>query len=346
MTALGRHLQVEVPGHTVDTRWLAASARLRPKPVWRAAALAAAAGLLVVAGVGAWVLRPAVSPLGVGQGLIATRATVAELPDGSRVELGSGGSVLLHASGPERVEVALREGAATFEVTRRPSRRFSVVVDDVEIAVVGTRFTVRRELGGVVTVEVERGLVDVHARGTLRRLAAGEQWRGPTRDEAPSAPKVELPAAPQRREVHRPRRRAAPATPPAEADDASQADRLFEKALAARSLRRWQLAADTAERFLAEHPEDSRAGLMAFELGRTLADHLGRPDAALDAYATARRLDPDGDFIEDLLVRGAQAAWATGDVTQCERLRDEYLRRFRDGQLAAAASASCRPAEP
>lgn len=181
LTALANHLSPEVQRSSIDAHWRAAAARLpaqrRPLRAWPVAA----AALLGIA-VAAWALRPSAARLTVGQGLLAERATVAELPDGSKVELAPGSSVLLHASGPERVELALRTGGARFDVTRRPSRRFTVVVDDVEVAVVGTRFTLRREPGGRVAVEVERGLVDVHARGTLRRLAAGEQWRGPARD--------------------------------------------------------------------------------------------------------------------------------------------------------------------
>lgn len=385
MKPLREHLEREVSAGTIDAHWAAAAERLeaarRPAPRWRAPALAAAAALLVVAGVAALTLRKAQPELVAGQALQAEGATVAQLPDGSKVELSLGAGVQLASSAAELIEIQLSRGTATFDVVKRPTRRFVVRVDDVSVVVVGTRFTVKRDGADAVEVTVERGLVDVSAQGMVKRLGAGEQWRGHAVDtkapgeeaaepiiEGPGDPRasevveVELPdegvneAKPQRphrrHKVRVPKRTGAPAPAGggghAEASqaEASQADQLFARTLAARSTRRWSLAADYAAEFLAAYPDDSRAGLMAFELGRMLADHLGRPGAAAAAYAKARKLDPQGDFIEELLVRHAQAAWAANDASQCEKLRDEYLSRFRGGQFTSTIKGSCGPKEP
>ncbi len=388
MRPLREHLEREVSEGTVDAHWAAAAERLeaarRPAPRWRAPALAAAAALLVVAGVAWLTLRKAHPELVPGQALLADGATVAQLPDGSKVELSFGAGVQLASSAPELIEIELSRGTATFDVVKRPTRRFVVQVDDVSVVVVGTRFTVKRDGADSVEVAVERGQVDVRSQGLVKRLGAGEQWRGHSVDtpapgsaapeqiiEGPGDPRagevveVELPddgdgpganeAKPprphRRHKVRVPKRSAAaPAGggalgSPAPAE-ASEADLLFGRTLAARSTRRWSLAADYADQFLSAYPDDSRAGLMAFELGRILADHLGRPGAATAAYAKARKLDPQGDFIEELLVRQAQAAWAANDASQCERLRDEYLSRFRGGQFTSTIKGSCGPKEP
>lgn len=72
----------------------------------------------------------------------------------------------------------LERGAAWFEIAPRTGTPFVVVAGDTIVRVVGTKFRVAR-FEERVTVEVERGLVDVTFRGTTARLAAGQHWATP-----------------------------------------------------------------------------------------------------------------------------------------------------------------------
>ena len=78
----------------------------------------------------------------------------------------------------EAVTIELARGRGTFDVHRRPGRRFTVVAGEVSVVVIGTRFSVARE-DGRVTVEVERGRVEVRRGDEVTTLVAGEEWSGP-----------------------------------------------------------------------------------------------------------------------------------------------------------------------
>jgi ferric-dicitrate binding protein FerR (iron transport regulator) len=68
----------------------------------------------------------------------------------------------------------LVDGAATFEVDPNGSGRdLRVMAGQVEVRVIGTRFTVRRA-GDTVAVDVARGRVEVHHKGGVSALGAGE----------------------------------------------------------------------------------------------------------------------------------------------------------------------------
>ncbi|MBK7864945.1 MAG: FecR domain-containing protein [Archangiaceae bacterium] len=188
MRPLRDYLEREVDDGAIDAHWAAASERLdaarRPTRRWVAPALAAAAAVLIVAGVARVTLRHTQQPLSPGQALLADAATVAQLPDGSQVELAFGAGVKLVSSAADLIEIEVSRGTATFDVVKRPARRFVVRADDVTVTVVGTRFTVKRDGADTVEVAIERGQVDVRAQGIVKRLAAGEQWRGHSVDAA------------------------------------------------------------------------------------------------------------------------------------------------------------------
>lgn len=77
----------------------------------------------------------------------------------------------------------LVDGAATFEVDPNGGGRdLRVQAGEVEVRVVGTRFTVRRA-GDAVDVAVARGRVEVRRQGSIRTLGAGEARSWPAPDE-------------------------------------------------------------------------------------------------------------------------------------------------------------------
>jgi transmembrane sensor len=71
-----------------------------------------------------------------------------------------------------RILSVLREGAARFEVTKRPGRLFRVVAGDVIVEVLGTRFELER-VGDRLRVKVNEGRVRVSWTGGQRQLSRG-----------------------------------------------------------------------------------------------------------------------------------------------------------------------------
>ncbi|MFY8095381.1 MAG: FecR family protein [Niveispirillum sp.] len=85
-----------------------------------------------------------------------------QLADGSSVTLNSG-TRLTVAITEDRRAVVLEQGEALFDVTKDPSRPFTVAAGEQLVTVVGTAFNVRH-LDQAVTVTVTRGRVEVGGR--------------------------------------------------------------------------------------------------------------------------------------------------------------------------------------
>jgi TolA-binding protein len=98
-----------------------------------------------------------------------------DLAEGSQVVLDPEGEVELTSATEQEVVMVLKHGKASFDVAKRPNRRFVVKADDVQIRVVGTQFTVQR-LGTQVEVSVTGGIVEVRDGVTLKRLERGDRW--------------------------------------------------------------------------------------------------------------------------------------------------------------------------
>lgn len=97
------------------------------------------------------------------------------MPDGSRVLLDQASEAEIRFDA-ERREVLLRRGQALFDVSKDSQRPFTVSAGDIRITVLGTRFSVRHEVGDI-RVEVASGQVRVSDAYTTRLLAAGEGMR-------------------------------------------------------------------------------------------------------------------------------------------------------------------------
>jgi hypothetical protein len=146
---------------------------------WLLPMLAAGAAAAVVAAVLVWKLRPAPA---VAPQVAAVRVEAA--PDGSRVELGDatiavapGGSfVVTRPDGG--VLIALDRGRVDLEVAPRKDRAPLVVrAGDVDVVVVGTKFSV--EHAAEIVVTVTEGVVSVQRGGDAARVAAGQRWAAP-----------------------------------------------------------------------------------------------------------------------------------------------------------------------
>ena len=362
-TEPNRYVQPEITDARVHRLWGNLSARLEARPGrgWRALLLGTA--LMSVVASAVFVAKTQLWPP-----LAAERAVLAEakletagdalavtLVDGSKVSLGSRTELLVRGSQPSRVALSLTRGKVECDVTHRAERRFTVVAGDVEVRVVGTKFTVQRTSGDNPRVEVSvlRGVVEVTSKrrpGTVARVAAGQSWIQSPEPSAPAAsappPSGPLPApavgdsppAPSSGE----KRDTQPAAPAASLlVPGPSARELFEKAGESRRSGDARAAAHAYEELLRLHPRDARASLAAFELGRLRMDRLSDPAGAISSLERAVALNIGPSFREDALARLVSVYASQGNFAACRRARDRYLASYASGVHAAAVGSRC-----
>jgi transmembrane sensor len=248
------------------------------------------------------------------------------LGDRSRaIPLEVGTELAIEEDAPERVHLRLDRGRARFEVTRRPERSFSVRARNVTVSVVGTVFGVE-VVADRVGVSVEKGAVEVDWGVGQKRLLAGESgWFPPF----VMSPHPERDAAPQR----------APSEPQAVARSRSSpapsvasAQSLLDEVDVARSQGKPARAVELLRRILREYPDDPRAPLAAFTLGRVLFNELGRPRDAAAAFHQVRQKAPASQFAEDALAREVEAWDRASEPARARALAAEYLQRYPSGR--------------
>ncbi|MEM9069696.1 MAG: FecR domain-containing protein [Myxococcota bacterium] len=321
------YVKPDLSEERVASNWNAITARKRRRGApWIAVAAAAA----VLLGVGGWFATRSPVEGWAGTTLTAANETVrAHMEDGSEIVAAPHTALRRVESTEDETRLRLERGEARFEVTRDPSRTFVVLAGDVEVRVIGTRFTVRQ--GPQVSVEVERGAVDVRHGEETRRLRAGESWQQGTSVAAVAPPTSEGSEVDTQEEAPRTRmRRRRSAPTPSE---------LFEAAREARRSGDAREAATLYDRLVRRHPSDGRAGLAAFELGRLRMDQLRDPRGALRAFRRALR--SGGPFREDAMARIAQAEAAAGNASGCRRARTAYLDRYPNGRFRRAVESAC-----
>lgn len=167
---------------------------------WPARALAAAALILCVAGLGAWWWSQPVSVT-----TAAGQQTTVTLPDGSTVDL-NGATTLSYARGFQAVPLlgstqrrVRLDGEAFFSVVER-DRAFRVETPNAQVEVLGTAFTVRARADDgppTTTVALESGRVRFTSQSTANRdekrsvvLSEAGQTSRVVENSAPSPPET------------------------------------------------------------------------------------------------------------------------------------------------------------
>jgi hypothetical protein len=280
----------------------------------------------------------------------AAPPTSITLADGSRVDLGAGTRARLTSAKAKAIRIDLERGAVDIEATHVEGRTFVVGAGPYDVHVVGTHFTVRRDPGAQVTVQVERGAVEVTAAagssGETRRLAAGEQWSAPesTILPPPSAVAVAAPAPPLSVDPA-PAPPALNALPASNTSAAARRDEsardLFDDAQRARADNRPIDAARAFDKLRRTFPHDAHAALSAFELGRLRLEALGDPRGAEEALRDAIALGPSSPFREDAEARRVEALHRAGDQSGCVSARTAYLARWPNGTYRRAVEVGC-----
>ncbi len=204
----------------------------------------------------------------------------------------------------------LRAGSARFVVEHDEQHPFTVRAGDVLVEDVGTVFTVGYVSPDRLEVSVTQGSVRVDHDGAKSTLSAGDRLEV----DAHAHPVAKAPSPD-------------PETPRVTARD--EVAPLLQAADDARAAGQPESAVEPLRRVVKEHPNDSRAGLAAFTLGRVLLDELNRPREAADAFATARARG--GPMAADALGREAVARARAGETSRASELADEYLRLYPHG---------------
>lgn len=253
------------------------------------------------------------------------------LSDQSRaIALDAATELAVDEDAPRQARLRLTRGRARFEVTRRPERTFAVRAGAVTVSVVGTVFGVEL-VADRVGVSVEQGAVDVDWGVGQQRLRAGESgWFPPMALRDPVGPvgaNEPLPTSsgskPRLADSSR-----AGALPP----ETPSAQQLLREVDAARSGGQPERAVELLRQLLRERPDDPRAPLAAFTLGRVLLKELGRPREAAAAFHDVALRAPRSSFAEDALAREIEAWTAAGEPARARALATTYLERYPAGR--------------
>lgn len=229
----------------------------------------------------------------------APRSTVAYLTDATEV------------ASVSQNGMKLVRGSARFSVVHDAQAPFRVVAGDFVVEDVGTVFVVSLDDAGKVDVSVEEGRVSVTGDGRMRVLEAGQ---------SASFVKTLKPVVSQSGT-------ASPKRPPSP-------DELLAAADQARDRGDSERATSELSRLLEAYPDDPRAELAAFTLGRVLADELRRPREAASAFE--RAASKRGPLAEDAWARAAEAWSSAGDRERASIAAQRYLAAYPDGRSAAA----------
>lgn len=277
-----------------------------------------------------------------------------QLADGSQVRmLSNDAEVGVERNRPQQVALRLETGVARFDVVPDTRRQFTVRAGSVEVLVLGTVFDVERGEGRV-RVEVSRGKVRVRHDGAISLVKAGQSlWfdEGDASESAralqPSAAKAHQARGPAAREES-----AHSETPRnwrslSQSGDYEGAYRLLvrernaveddsgallDAADAARLSGHPEAALQYLRKVLDRHPNSPVAPLAAFTMGRVLLERLGQPLEAADAFATARRLAPQGSLAQDALAREVEAWSKAGHPEEAYQRARQYVTKYPEGR--------------
>jgi len=187
-----------------DSRYLAARTKvdenkawqrfqqsIHPAPVRRSNIgwIRIAASIIIVAGIGLlvyWGLNQPVKELTV---LAQQTALNDTLPDQSIVTINKGSSISYLVKFKDDTRQVKLKGEAFFNVSPDKEKPFTVLVNDVQVTVVGTSFNVKT-INGNTEVVVESGIVKVTRAGKTVELRANEKIRVDTKDSLMNKEKV------------------------------------------------------------------------------------------------------------------------------------------------------------
>ena len=276
-----------------------------------------------------------------------------ELADGSYVVADADASVAPERVLPELIELRQTGGSAIYEVTPHPERRFVVRMGDLRVEVLGTGFRVE-QLAAAVRVSVTHGRVRVSRGSREVILLAGDQvvlgdeeapGMRATTSASPSASisasRVEMPASSASDAPSHTRSGGSVADDGTAAPDSSaesgavqrnpsepNAAELFRRADEARKQGNLDEAVRLLRELVQKYPDDGRATLAVFTIGRVEAQRH-------DYAAAASAFESCGSALSgESLAEAALARSAGGQPDRARALALRYIDRYPDGPRA------------
>lgn len=285
---------------------------------------------------------------------------------GARVTVGPGARLDVLERTANIVTLALRRGLTQFDIRPGAARRWQIESGGVVVEVVGTQFSIERAVD-TVRVEVQRGRVLVRGAAVPGRIQALDAGNALTVDAAPEAAQrvVEPPvqagsalpsgaparqrpaAASSRNDSQRWREAASERAWNAawqelgadgvarNSNDLDDVADLFTLADVARLSGHPAAAITPLQRIVELHPNDPRAGVAAFTLGRVWFDALGNPGAAATAFQRALGLKLPQSLAEDAAARLVEALAISGDSVAAKAAAARYRDRYPNGARRA-----------
>jgi transmembrane sensor len=290
-----------------------------------------------------------------------------EFSDGSTMQVHPNSAVVPLVNTAQNVSFVVQNGETTVDVRPNGPRKWSLVCGPVTVDVVGTRFSLTCT-AAAATVWVDRGAVQVRGEavpGRQKRLGAGEQLcvgdetllRGADATNSPAvAPPGSSPvqsaaskssglvsASPaeavsadwrsmaSRGEYGRAYATLGPSGVQREAEGAEVTD-LLTLADVARLSGHPQEAARVLALIVEKHPQDPRASLAAFSLGRMGMGPQGTPGQAAGAFSRALALGLPAGLREEAWLRLIESRQNAGDVTGARAAAQQYREQYPHGR--------------
>ena len=244
------------------------------------------------------------------------------LDDGSHLELAPQTVVHRGEGAADRVALTVESGRATFDVKPNGPRVWLIDAGEVQVRVLGTRFTVSRT-ASAVEVAVERGKVQVTSPRGTTLLTAGQSFT----TDPPSTPA--RPPTPPRTASASPSPSPSLSSPPPlspSPDPLTTAD----------SLRRAGSPRDavaTLRPVVAAH--DGRSALAAFTIGKISAEDLQDPSSAARAFEQAIALGLPAGLDEEAQARAVASFGSAGQRAEATRAAKRYEARYPAGRHLA-----------
>ncbi len=258
--------------------------------------------------------------------------------DDAVIEAAGDTSVEVHVGAGGAVTLALGRGSIDCDVAPRHGRPFRVVAGDVEVVVVGTRFSVARN--PEVRVDVAHGKVRVRAHDREWLVASGERWPETTAAApapAPSAPVPPDPAPAVRDPTDAEPIAVDPAGPAARIAPSTHARFLSAQRLEPHD---WTAAAKAYRRVAAG--TDPWAALALYSLAELETTH-GNAAKALGVVDEYIRRFPRGASIEDATWLRVEALRSLGRADRARAAAAAYLHEFPSGTYARPAARLAAP---
>jgi transmembrane sensor len=255
-----------------------------------------------------------------------TRQAALEFVDGSTAQIIGDGQVRPALVSDEQIELEHVRGTVVYDVTPRPNRSFVVRAGGVTIRVLGTAFRVSR-VEQKVTVEVQRGRVEVTRGDHAVRLAQGERVVLDDSDDA-TGQQVAAAAASSAVVQVDDEIPSVPASALLPVPPERSAAELFRAADDARASGDAERAIQILQELVREHPRDARVAMARFTMGR-LHMQQGRAAQAAQAFESCGQAFGGEAWAEAALARSR-----TGDTSRSKALAERYLQHFPDGPRA------------